>query len=186
MVCRRWDSNMNTSFVAFYKLIFRIHDRCKNITMQLFLRNNVLFTSFFLKIVDVPPPTINEVNRTADCTKETMNYYNCSTQSWSLVLEVTCPANLSQLYVTPNNVQLNYSNKASRSGDYIAILRYLSICLSIHCPYIFISHPPTHFNNLFIYLSIYLSIYLISQLIKSMVCHFFLFLFFVFLPPFIN
>lgn len=120
------------------------------------------------------------MNRTADCTKETMNYYNCSKQSWSLVLEVTCPANLSQLYVTPNNVHLNYSKKASRSGDYIAILRYISICPSIHYPYICISHPPTHFNNLFIYLSIYLSIDLISHLIENMVCHFFLFLFFSF------
>nr|XP_022340887.1 von Willebrand factor A domain-containing protein 7-like [Crassostrea virginica] len=94
------------------------------LSVKLALRGRTIQTiTRTLMIVDVPPPTINEVNRTADCTKETMNYYNCSTQSWSLVLEVTCPANLSQLYVTPNNVQLNYSNKASRSGDYIAILR---------------------------------------------------------------
>lgn len=75
-----------------------------------------------IKVVDVPPPKFNEVNRTSNCRQEVLNYYNCKKQNWTLVLDVTFRASLSQLYVTPTTVQLKYARNSP--SVYVATLRY--------------------------------------------------------------
>lgn len=76
-----------------------------------------------IKVVDVPPPKFNEMNRTSSCRQEMLNYYNCKKQNWTLVLDVAFRASLSQLYVTPTTVQLKYARNSP--SVYVTTLRYL-------------------------------------------------------------
>ncbi|XP_061188708.1 uncharacterized protein LOC133196872 [Saccostrea echinata] len=94
------------------------------LSIKLKISGNTLQTIMrTLTVTALPPPEITQINRTADCRQEVMNYLNCSQQTWSVSLDVEFKAHLSKLYVTPSEIEFIYVKKTTTSSTYVATLR---------------------------------------------------------------
>lgn len=75
-----------------------------------------------LQVADLAPPEMNTVNKTDKCEKTSMNYFNCSLQKWTIVMDIKFHVNMSRLYATPRDLAFNFTLSSTSPDIYTAIL----------------------------------------------------------------
>lgn len=69
------------------------------------------------------PPEMSTINKTNNCEKASMNYFNCSLQKWTTVMDIEFHVNMRRMYATPRDLAFTFALSSTSPDIYTAILR---------------------------------------------------------------